>query len=77
MALLQSIQRNMELVGCDGAHVGTVARLGGTDEIKLAKDDPDGGGEEHYIPRVWLVHAEIKVHLKQYGDEAEVRLNTH
>jgi hypothetical protein len=46
-------------------------------EIKLAKDDPESGGEDHYIPLAWVVHAEIKVHLKQSGDEAKTQWYTH
>ena len=45
----------------------------GTDEIKLAKDDPDAGGQERYIPLAWLVHTEIKIHLKLTGDEAKAQ----
>ena len=64
------IQQQMEVVGCDGGHVGTVDGLTGT-EIKLAKNDPDAGGQEHYIPLAWLLHAEIKVHLNLPSDEAK------
>jgi hypothetical protein len=45
--------------------------------IKLTKDGPDAGGEDHYIPLAWVVHAEIKVHLRQRGDDAKARWNTH
>jgi hypothetical protein len=62
----------MEVVGRDGAHVGIVERIEGTDEIKLA-NDPDAGGQERYIPLAWLVHTETKVHLKLTGDEAKAR----
>ena len=71
MAVPKKIERNMEVVGRDGAHVGIVEQIEGTDEIKLAKDDPDAGGQERYIPLTWLVHTEIKVHLKLTGDEAK------
>jgi hypothetical protein len=54
-----------------------VDHMKGADEIKLTKDDPDAGGEDHYIPLAWVVHAEIKVHLRQCGDEAKARWNTH
>jgi hypothetical protein len=53
--------------------VGIVEQIEGTDEIKLAKDDPDAGGQERYIPLAWLVHTEIKVHLKLNGDEAKAQ----
>ena len=71
------IRERMEVLGSDGAHVGTVERVQDTDEIKLARDDPDANGENHYIPLAWVVHAEIKVHLKQSGDEAKARWCTH
>jgi len=71
------IQPHMEVVGSDGAHVGTVDHLDGTDEISLAKDDPDAGGEIHSIPLSWLRHTEVKVHLKLPGDEAKARWTKH
>lgn len=45
------IRENMEVVGNDGRHVGTVDRIEG-DRIKLTKqDDPDGTGRHHhYLP---------------------------
>ena len=70
------IQQQMEVVGCDGGHVGTVDGLTGT-EIKLAKNDPDAGGQEHYIPFAWLLHAEIKVHLNLPSDEAKSQWIAH
>jgi hypothetical protein len=71
------IKKHMEVLGSDGVHVGTVDHMKGADEIKLTKDDPDGGGEDHYIPLAWVVHAEIKVHLRQCGDEVKAQWNTH
>jgi hypothetical protein len=71
------IREYMEVLGSDGAHVGTVDHMENADVIKLTKDDPDAGGEDHYIPLAWVVHAEIKVHLKQSGDEAKARWDTH
>jgi len=71
------IREHMEVLGSDGTHVGTVDHMEGEDEIKLTKDDPDAGGEDHYIPLAWVIHAEIKVHLRQSGDDAKARWNTH
>ena len=48
--IAQYIAQYMEVVGSDGAHVGTVDGIEGVGEIKLAKDDPDAGGQERYIP---------------------------
>jgi hypothetical protein len=71
------INEHMEVVGSDGAHVGTVDHVEGSEEIKLTKDDREAGGEDHYIPLAWVVHAEIKVHLKQSGDDAKAQWYTH
>ena len=73
MVVPRLIVPNMEVVGSDGAHVGIVDQIEGTDKIKLTKDDPEAGGEDHYIPLSWLTHAEMKVHLKLAGDEAKQR----
>ena len=77
MVVPMMIKEHMEVLGSDGAHVGTVDHVEGADEIKLTKDDPEAGGEGHYIPLAWVVHAEIKVHLRQCGDEAKARWSTH
>ena len=71
------IKEHMEVLGSDGAHVGTVDHMEGADEIKLTKDDRDAAGKDHYIPLAWVVHAEMKVHLKQCGDDAKARCYTH
>src|SRR5262249_325950 len=71
------IKENMEVVGSDGVHVGTGDRLEGRDTVKLAKSDPDAGGEHHFIPLAWVDHVETKVHLKQSGAEAKARWKTH
>jgi hypothetical protein len=79
MALMTTprmIGQQMEVVGCDGGHVGTVDGLTDT-EIRLAKNDPDAGGQEHYIPLAWLLHAEIKVHLNLPSAEAKSHWITH
>ena len=77
MAASKMIAQYMEVVGSDGAHVGIVERIEGADEIKLAKDDPDAGGRERYIPLAWLTHAEMKVHLNLPAAEAKARWSTH
>ncbi len=40
-----TIQEQMEVVGSDGQHVGTVDNLG----IKLTKNDPVAHDQHHYI----------------------------
>src|SRR6516164_417371 len=44
------IKEHMEVLGADGVHVGTADKLEGRDHVKLTKDDPDAGGEHHFIP---------------------------
>jgi hypothetical protein len=77
MIALGLIKQHMEVLGSDGAHVGTVDHLEGGDVIKLAKDDPDAGGVVHLIPLAWIVHVEMKVHLKQPGAAAKAQWKTH
>jgi hypothetical protein len=46
------IRENMEVIGADGVHVGTVDRVDGN-RIKLKKQDSGEGGHRghhHYIP---------------------------
>jgi hypothetical protein len=52
MADLSLIREHMEVIGADGAHVGTVDRVEGG-RIKLTKEDSGLGhhqGHHHYIP---------------------------
>ena len=71
------IKQNMEVLGSDGLHVGTVDNIEGAGQVRLAKDDPAAGGEHHYIPLSWVVHVEMKVHLNQPADEAKARWTSH
>ena len=52
------IKDHMEVIGCDGVHVGTVDHLEGRDLVKLTKDDADAGNEEHFIPLAWVDHVD-------------------
>ena len=49
MANAAQIKEHMDVVGSDGQHVGTVDKVEG-DRIKLTKNDPQAGGQHHYIP---------------------------
>src|SRR2546429_139115 len=71
------IKEEMEVIGSDGVHVGTVDHMEGPDQVKLTKDDPDAGEEQHFIPLAWVDHVDAKVHLKQVGAEASARWKTH
>ena len=46
---LNRVDEHMEVVGSDGAHVGTVDKVRG-DRILLTKSDKDAGGHHHSIP---------------------------
>jgi hypothetical protein len=72
-----AIKEHMDVIGCDGVHVGTVDQMEGANELKLTKDDPDAGGEHHFIPLAWVDHVDASVHLKQSGAEARARWKTH
>ncbi|MCA1576941.1 MAG: DUF2171 domain-containing protein [Acidobacteria bacterium] len=49
MANASQIREQMEVVGSDGQHVGTVDKVEG-DRIKLTKNDPQAQGQHRYIP---------------------------
>ena len=70
------IKEDMEVLGSDGVHVGTVDQVEGAGGVRL-KDDPDAGGAHRYIPLSWVVHVEMKVHLNQPADEAKARWVSH
>jgi hypothetical protein len=51
MATRDDIREDMEVIGADGVHLGTVDRVEG-DRIKLIRADSGGGGHEghhHYL----------------------------
>jgi len=63
----QNIREHMEVVGSDGAVVGTVDRVLGS-EIKLTKGS-DKSGQHHFIPLDWVENVDSKVQLsKAAGD---------
>jgi hypothetical protein len=64
-----NIREHMEVVGSDGAHVGTVDHLDGRDRIKLTRDD-SFDGKHHFIPTDWVDHVDTTVHLNVPADEA-------
>ncbi|MBI5114255.1 MAG: DUF2171 domain-containing protein [Rhodovulum sp.] len=47
------IREHMDVVGADDLPIGTVDRVDG-DHIKLARTDPEAGGEHHLIPIAWV-----------------------
>jgi hypothetical protein len=60
---------HMDVVGADGAHVGTVDKVRG-DRIVLTKSDTDAGGRHHSIPSRWIVSVADKVTIAKTADEA-------
>ena len=50
---LSNVREHMKVMGSDRQPVGTVDHIEG-DEIKLAKNDPNAGGQHHYIPSDWV-----------------------
>lgn len=73
MAGFEAVKEHMEVIGADGAHVGTVDRIDG-DRIKLVKTDSGEGqhkGHHHYISRGLVAEVEgDKVRLSANGDVA-------
>ncbi|MET0526970.1 MAG: DUF2171 domain-containing protein [Microvirga sp.] len=67
------IKEHMEVIGADGAHVGTVDRVEG-ERIKLTKKDSGEGshkGHHHYISTALVAEIEgDRVRLSANGDVA-------
>jgi len=73
MADISLIREHMEVIGADGAHLGTVDRVDG-DRIKLTKKDSGEGshkGHHHFISAALVADIEgDKVRLSANGDVA-------
>jgi hypothetical protein len=65
-----NIKEHMEVLGSDGKHVGTVDHLEGPSHIKLTKQDPNAGGQHHFIPVSWVERVDQRVYLKKTAQEA-------
>lgn len=63
------VAAKMEVVGSDGAHVGTVDATR-DDDIILTRSDPKAGGIHHRIPCSWIDRVEDKVILNLTAEEA-------
>jgi hypothetical protein len=64
------IENQMEVVGADGKHVGTVDHMQDADHILLSKHDPKAGGQHHLISMDWVEYVDAKVHLNQPSKRA-------
>jgi len=67
---LSRVNEHMDVVGSDGAHIGTVDKVRG-DRILLTKSDPDAGGRHHSIPSRWIQNVDDKVTVSKTADEAK------
>lgn len=67
---LNKVTEHMEVVGSDGAHIGTVDKVRG-DRIILTKSDPDAGGHHHSIPCSWIDNVDDKVTVSKSAEEAK------
>ncbi|MET3827118.1 hypothetical protein ABIC16_002811 [Sphingomonas sp. PvP055] len=67
---LSQVTEHMEVVGSDGAHVGTVDKVRG-DRIILTKTDADAGGRHHSIPSSWLQTVADKVTISKSAEDAK------
>lgn len=65
-------REQMEVVGSDGSHVGTVDGVRG-DHIVLTKNDPNAGGAHHSIPCSWVESVDDQVRLNISAEEAMKR----
>jgi hypothetical protein len=71
MVTASQIREHQEVVGSDGAHVGTVDHVEGTDQIKLTMKDPASKGSHHFIPLSWVASVEQqKIKLNKSGKDA-------
>ena len=64
-----NIREGMEIVGSYGGYVGKVDKVDGK-YIRLAHEDPEAGGEYHFIPLNWVEKVDSAVHLNQPFDDA-------
>ena len=67
---LAKVTEHMDVVGSDGAHVGTVDKVRG-DRILLTKGDSDAGGRHHSIPSRWIESVDDKVTICKTAEDAK------
>jgi hypothetical protein len=67
----QNIREHMEVLGSDGAVVGVVDHVEGS-EIKLTKS-ADPSGQHHFIPLDWIANVDSKVHLAKAARDAKAQ----
>ena len=62
---LAAIREQMEVVGSDGRHVGTIDHEDDDERIVLSANDPKAGGQPHLISIAWIDRVDDKVHLNR------------
>jgi hypothetical protein len=67
----QNIREHMLVVGSDGAPIGTVDHVDGS-ELKLTKGS-DKSGQHHFIPLDWIANVDSKVHLSKAARDAKAQ----
>lgn len=67
---LRQAREHQEVVGSDGAHVGTVDHVR-DDRILLTRTDKDAGGHHHSIPASWIVKVDDKVEINRTAAQAQ------
>ena len=72
MTNTSQIKEHMEVLGSDGAHIGTVDHMEGSDQLKLAKTDSKDG-KHHFIPLDWVDHVDAHVHLKKSSKDVKAQ----
>jgi hypothetical protein len=68
MIASSQIKEHMEVLGSDGARVGTVDHMEGEDRIKLTRSD-SADGMHHFIPLDLVDHVDNEVHLSRSAAE--------
>jgi len=68
MISAEQVREHMEVIGADGAHVGTVDHMDGGSRVKLTKSDSEDG-QHHLIPLDWVDHVDQHVHLTKSAED--------
>ena len=69
-----NIKEHMDVIASDGALVGKVDHLDGS-QIKLAKSS-DPSGQHHFIPTDWIARVDSHVHLSKASKDVKAQWKT-
>jgi hypothetical protein len=64
----KKIQKAMQILGSDGGYIGKVDAIDGK-SIRVAYEDPEGGGDYHFLPMAWVKSVDEAVHLNRSVEE--------